>query len=38
MRVDGNHDGNVRSQRQAGAATDSQSLLLGWAELAIRYT
>jgi putative transposase len=25
MRVDGNHDGNVRSQRQAGAATDSQS-------------
>jgi hypothetical protein len=35
--IDGNRDGNVGSQRQAGAATDSQTLLLDWAELPIRY-
>jgi hypothetical protein len=36
--LDGNGDGNVRSQHQAGAATDSQILLRNWAELDNRYT
>ncbi len=36
--MDGNYDGNARSPRQAGAATDSQALLLNGAELAIRRT
>jgi hypothetical protein len=36
--TDGNHDGNVGSQRQPGAATGSQALQLAWAELGIRYT
>jgi len=35
---DGNRDGNVRSQPQAAAATDSETLLLDWAEQVIRYT
>ena len=35
---DGNHDGNVGSQCQARAATDSQLLQRSRAELAIRYT
>jgi hypothetical protein len=35
--IDGNRDGNAGSQRQAGVATDSQTLLLDWGELAIRY-
>jgi len=36
--IDGNRDGNVRSQRQPGAATDNRTLLLNWTELAIRST
>jgi hypothetical protein len=36
--LDGNRDGNVGSQRQSGAATGSQTLLLDRAELVIRYT
>jgi hypothetical protein len=35
---DGNHDGNVGNQYQARAATGSQLLQRGRAELAIRYT
>jgi hypothetical protein len=35
--VDGNRDGNVRNQRRAGAAMDSQTLLLNLAEVGIRY-
>jgi hypothetical protein len=31
-------DGNLRSQPQAGATTDNQTLLLSGADLAIRYT
>jgi len=36
--IDGNRGGNARNQRQAGAATGSQTLLLNLAELGIRYT
>ena len=36
--IDGNRDGNVRRQRQPGATTGSQSLLLSQTDLAIRYT
>jgi len=35
--IDGNRDGNVRSQRQAGTTTGSPTLLLNWDELAIRF-
>jgi len=36
--IDGDRDGNVRRQRQPGATTGSQSLLLSPADLPIRYT